>query len=881
MVSASNKTPSDSGLVVLTPLIQSAEHNVVRISRMSDLEKVHVLHIAGGEHTGIIINKLSDEEPSAKCDVALSFSVWVSDGVNRKQENRQLRFRFFDDVELIQKHTLAQQFFKDLVNSFLKDYVTFLKRILKLMQCGYLPLREIEVDMQFAKDDEAIQMPDIKEYDSGSEVESVTAAHVQDVLEHAYPNGLSVELIAEALRCTVEEVEEFLHELEVLGVVQKLQNEWIRVDAIKVDESKFASGALTRDRHSPTVAIITCLFVEKQCIDAIIDDSTTVHRYRSGGDSNVYTLGCIGKHRVVATKLAAIGDTREATTSAGSITTRLLGNFQNVEHVFIVGVGGGVAHYTDAARHIRLGDVVVSASDPDAYVFAHSYTLDRETDNINGFVVRRWNPSDNVIAKIAKQMKDDMICEWNNLTKMTVSHLNESNADVDFSRPPPEKDLLTLPVGGGNVVVIPHPNQERTDSVVHVGPVGGMVSYKKPISNEEGEDPRDAASQLRDRFAAEFGLRAVDAGFDSVIAPIRSSMSVQSVVWSLIRSRYRTKRFLSTFISFIGEDQRDAASQLRDRFAAEFGLRAVDAGFDSVIAAVNGSRIDSWTLIRGIADYQHGQSRGARTWQAYAAVRAAALTKALILRLPVDSSTGVTRRDQPNIVMSINLTSNFFRLLLHFRRQDLVNFGDEHERLYAEAKRTSDHSAVTSHYYSVMSAVIDDYFNGSFHFVPPHHDRQTLEEALVALHRNVAKCLKLEKGRKCVDIGCGIGTVMKDLASTEADLTGVTIAANEAFSGNAQFVENGIENCRIIEGDCHHMPFEESTFDSAYAIYALKYFLDLSPVMNEISRVLKPGGLLLVYDLIKTRKYDPNSLEHRKIIEGIEYACGMPSLHTR
>lgn len=33
--------------------------------------------------------------------------------------------------------------------------------------------------------------------DSGSEVESVTIAHVQDVLEHAYPNGLSVETIAE------------------------------------------------------------------------------------------------------------------------------------------------------------------------------------------------------------------------------------------------------------------------------------------------------------------------------------------------------------------------------------------------------------------------------------------------------------------------------------------------------------------------------------------------------------------------------------------------------------------------------------------------------------------------------------------------------------
>lgn len=33
--------------------------------------------------------------------------------------------------------------------------------------------------------------------DSGSEVENVTVAHVQEVLEHAYPNGLSVEVIAE------------------------------------------------------------------------------------------------------------------------------------------------------------------------------------------------------------------------------------------------------------------------------------------------------------------------------------------------------------------------------------------------------------------------------------------------------------------------------------------------------------------------------------------------------------------------------------------------------------------------------------------------------------------------------------------------------------
>ena len=101
---------------------------------------------------------------------------------------------------------------------------------------------------------------------------------------------------------------------------------------------------------------------------------------------------------------ALLGDTREATTSAGSITTRLLGNFQDIEHVFIVGVGGGVAHYTDAEKHVRLGDVVVSLPDPDAYVFSHTYTIDRETENVNGFVVRKWNPHDRVITEIAKTM---------------------------------------------------------------------------------------------------------------------------------------------------------------------------------------------------------------------------------------------------------------------------------------------------------------------------------------------------------------------------------------------------------------------------------------------------------------------------------------------
>lgn len=81
------------------------------------------------------------------------------------------------------------------------------------------------------------------------------------------------------------------------------------------------------------------------------------------GESNVYTLGNIGAHRIVSTKLPSVGSTRESMTATGNTTTRLLGTFQKVDYVFVVGVAGGVPHYTDYKKHVRLGDVVISYVD--------------------------------------------------------------------------------------------------------------------------------------------------------------------------------------------------------------------------------------------------------------------------------------------------------------------------------------------------------------------------------------------------------------------------------------------------------------------------------------------------------------------------------------
>lgn len=95
--------------------------------------------------------------------------------------------------------------------------------------------------------------------------------------------------------------------------------------------------------EKPTIAIITNLLCEKLAVDAMMEQKTTFVRYKSEGnymyiytpqylflsnilgESHVYTIGNIGPHKVISTKLPMVGRELQAKISSGSITTRLLG----------------------------------------------------------------------------------------------------------------------------------------------------------------------------------------------------------------------------------------------------------------------------------------------------------------------------------------------------------------------------------------------------------------------------------------------------------------------------------------------------------------------------------------------------------------------------
>jgi len=228
------------------------------------------------------------------------------------------------------------------------------------------------------------------------------------------------------------------------------------------------------------------------------------------------------------------------------------------------------------------------------------------------------------------------------------------------------------------------------------------------------------------------------------------------------------------------------------------------------------------------------------------------------------------------------LEANYLRLLREFRGWDLVQFYEEHDRLFKEAEHTKDYLKVTEHYYELMTSVIESSFGASFHFSPPEHSKQSHEEALKNLHIRIARMLLHSPGKVMLDVGCGVGQAMLDVAAySGGKVVGITLSQSEIEAGRSLVLQSKLQHLvTFVQGDFLAMPFEDETFDSAYAIYSLKYFVDLSPAFRSLYRVLKAGGLFLVYDIVKTEKYDSGNPESTDLVDRFEYYCGMPPLHT-
>ena len=113
----------------------------------------------------------------------------------------------------------------------------------------------------------------------------------------------------------------------------------------------------------------------------------------------------------------------------------------------------------------------------------------------------------------------------------------------------------------------------------------------------------------------------------------------------------------------------------------------------------------------------------------------------------------------------------------------------------------------------------------------------------------VAKVGELPRGSKVLDAGCGAGLVSRPLLK-DYRVTGIDNQSNAVEFCRRMAAEHGqtekIFQPAYLKGDLLKLPFAENSFDAAIFLNVIEHLEDPRPMVRELTRVLKPGGRLLV-----------------------------------
>jgi len=101
------------------------------------------------------------------------------------------------------------------------------------------------------------------------------------------------------------------------------------------------------------------------------------------------------------------------------------------------------------------------------------------------------------------------------------------------------------------------------------------------------------------------------------------------------------------------------------------------------------------------------------------------------------------------------------------------------------------------------------------------------------------------RGGKLLEIGCGLGTDLLQFARGGAEVTGVDLTPVSIELVKKRFALYGVP-VEAQVADAENLPFSDNSFDAVYSFGVLHHTPDTQKAIDEIHRVLKPGGRAII-----------------------------------
>jgi ubiquinone/menaquinone biosynthesis C-methylase UbiE len=101
-----------------------------------------------------------------------------------------------------------------------------------------------------------------------------------------------------------------------------------------------------------------------------------------------------------------------------------------------------------------------------------------------------------------------------------------------------------------------------------------------------------------------------------------------------------------------------------------------------------------------------------------------------------------------------------------------------------------------------------------------------------------------------LEVACGPGAISRALAGKVGQVSGVDLTPAMVEKARAEAAAAGIDNVEFSVGDAAALQLKDASFDGAVNRFSFHHIPAPQRVLEEMARVVRPGGLVVVSDLL-------------------------------
>ena len=115
-------------------------------------------------------------------------------------------------------------------------------------------------------------------------------------------------------------------------------------------------------------------------------------------------------------------------------------------------------------------------------------------------------------------------------------------------------------------------------------------------------------------------------------------------------------------------------------------------------------------------------------------------------------------------------------------------------------------------------------------------------------YRKIRPLLNLQDGMRLLDVGCGTGSLLQELSGSgkELNLYGIDLSPEMINAARVKLKDE--KHTELYEGSAADLPFQSNFFDYVVCMNSLHHHANPNQSLVEITRVLKPGGVMILMD---------------------------------